>query len=179
MERHDCTVVEVIAALDYYLTLCRCSKVLELRQNCSKNCITPCKQVTRSVFFNFSTAHSASPIQFNEYKLTTHSALLPAVDQIKGSSIHPLDCVIPYFCRLDWCSRHYVDPAAKKNSIFTSTDCATALLSHLSTVLGSSDFPPLPSMARDYILSIEKCYLMFEPFVYVVPCLPDGDVGSG
>ncbi len=47
------------------------------------------------------------------------SVLLAAVDQIKGSSIHPLggSCLgyylIPYFCQLDVQCRCYINPAAK------------------------------------------------------------------
>ncbi len=74
-----------------------------------------------------STAHSASPIQFNKYEQTTRCTLSPAVDQIKGSSMHPLEgsclgyCVIPYFRGFDMRCWGNIDPAAKKSSIFTIT----------------------------------------------------------
>ena len=83
------------------------------------------------------------------------------MDQIKGSLIHLLkgSClgyrVIPYFCGSDVRCQCYINPSAKKSSIFTSTDCATDLPSRLSAACVSFDLPPLPSMAGDYILSIE------------------------
>jgi hypothetical protein len=49
----------------------------------------------------------------------------------------------------------YVDPAAKKTSIFTSMDWATDLLSCLSAACMSFDLPLLPSVAGDFMLSIE------------------------
>ncbi len=65
-----------------------------------------------SVFFHFFHSSQLGPqIQINKYNPTTCSARSPAVDQIKGSLIHPLAGsfsgyrVIPYFCRLDRCSR--------------------------------------------------------------------------
>ncbi len=116
-----------------------------------------------SNFFSsiFSTAHSASPIQFNKYKQTTCCALSPALDQIKGSSMHPLEPGLlrdTLLLRSDMRCWRYVDPAAKKSSIFTSTDCATDLLLRLSAACMSFDLPPLPSMVGGYTNELHQLY---------------------
>ncbi len=90
------------------------------QEPCNSGIITPSKQLGWPVFFDFfSHTTEAGHNQNKNCPQTTHSVLLPAVVQIKGSLIYPLVgscsgyCVIPYFCGLDRCSQRYVDPAAK------------------------------------------------------------------